>query len=822
MLDPDISAADALRLLSDPDDDPTGLNRRRFLQMIGWGVGGGALLGTLGAGVAPGLLPWELREAWAADPIGPTDGVLVLLGMNGGNDGLNTVVPYNNGLYYQQRPNVAIAASDVLPIDGSVGLNNRLGYVKWLYDRGEVAIVQGVGYPNPDLSHFTSMAIWMQGKAGTGASSNGWIGRWLDGLGGNSLFGAASIGQGLPLHLIGQVRRGISIPQWGIDFGGGSDPHDLRMYNAVRQFAAQPAGRGLWHDQLAGTAKGLIDLGQEVGPVFARSLSGSSIVKKMTVAARLINADLGLRVIDTSYDGFDNHSGEPGDHGDRMVDLNAAVQAFYGTLDDRFRSRVTIMTYSEFGRTSFSNDSQGTDHGTANDHFVIGAGVQGGLYGAQPSLAGLQEWDRLPFNVDFRSLYTSVLDGWMGGGASTVLGGTFPDLHLFKATPGQGVATGGVPPSVVGDFVPLVPARLYDSRVGTGGRVVSLGAGTVGEVQVLGAGGVPTTGVTSVALNVTSVQGTATTSFTVWPTGEAKPVVANVSAKATFTVPNLVIVKVGEGGRVNVANDLGASHCVVDVVGYFRQQAASRLTPITPYRVLDNRIGTGGFTGRLGPRSSIDVRVTGLGGVPADATAVIANVTAVFATASGYATVWPTGTSRPLASNLNFEVGQTIPNVVIAKVGAGGKISLYNENGSPFFVIDVLGYMSPTSPGRYFPLPAARVFASQSGSSGPGPKGTMGAASTRTITVGGVGGVPASGVSAVALNITAIGGTKDTFITAWPNGEARPLASNLNPAAGFDVSNLAIVKLGSGGQVQVYNENGSVNLVVDVVGYFTS
>ena len=140
------------------------------------------------------------------------------------------------------------------------------------------------------------------------------------------------------------------------------------------------------------------------------------------------------------------------------------MRTFFTTLDDRFRSRVTIMTYSEFGRTSYSNDSSGTDHGTVNNHFVIGEGVKGGLYGHQPSLAGLQRWDRMDFNVDFRSLYASVLDGWMGGGASTVLGANYPNLGLFRTGPGAGVVTGGVGPSLKGDWVGLTPARMFDTR----------------------------------------------------------------------------------------------------------------------------------------------------------------------------------------------------------------------------------------------------------------------------------------------------------------------------------------------------------------------
>ncbi|HTH06381.1 MAG TPA: twin-arginine translocation signal domain-containing protein, partial [Ilumatobacteraceae bacterium] len=159
-IDPDISAADARRLLSVREDDsPLTMDRRRFLQMVGYGVGAGAVLGGLGEVLLPELMSDRMREAYAASPIGAADGVIVLVGFDGGLDGLNTVVPYTNSTYYQQHGGLSIPANQVLQLNGSVGLNPNLSFLKWLYDRGEVAVVQGVGYPNPDLSHFTSMAL---------------------------------------------------------------------------------------------------------------------------------------------------------------------------------------------------------------------------------------------------------------------------------------------------------------------------------------------------------------------------------------------------------------------------------------------------------------------------------------------------------------------------------------------------------------------------------------------------------------------------------------------------------------------------------------
>ena len=157
------------------EPSPHTLDRRRFLQLVGMGVGAGALLG-------PAAFSGRRDQAWAA-PIGPTDGIVVLVGFFGGFDGLNTVVPFDNADYYAQHGSLALAASQLLPLGPHVGLHPSLPFLKSMYDRGDVAVVQGVGYPNPDLSHFSSMATWMYGRADSGPPTTGWIGRWLDGLG---------------------------------------------------------------------------------------------------------------------------------------------------------------------------------------------------------------------------------------------------------------------------------------------------------------------------------------------------------------------------------------------------------------------------------------------------------------------------------------------------------------------------------------------------------------------------------------------------------------------------------------------------------------
>lgn len=441
MLDQDISTADAKRLLSRPalrgmpGDDrpgPGGWTRRGFLQAVGMGLGGGALVGSLGESLIPG----DVHEAFASPPIGATDGILVTIMLYGGNDGLNTVVPFTDGNYYAQRSNIAIAPSAVLPITGNLGLHPRLPYLHQMYQRGQMAVVQGVGYANPDLSHFTSMAIWMHARFGNSAPTNGWIGRWLDGLSPSAAeLGAATIDSSVALHLLGDQRQAVGISPWGDMFGVDSQPPDLRMYDGIKAMSNAASGRGAWHDLFASTMRTQLDMAQQVAPAFEQTLPEGDLTKKMTIAARLINANIGLRVIDVGLDGFDNHADQSGNHPDLLGDLDTAIATFYGTLAPQWRDRVTIMTMSEFGRTSWSNESGGTDHGTAAPLFVVGNQVQPGLAGAHPSLeADKLDHGDLTFTTDFRNVYSAVLKDWMNANAGQLLGGPFTSLPIIKRT----------------------------------------------------------------------------------------------------------------------------------------------------------------------------------------------------------------------------------------------------------------------------------------------------------------------------------------------------------------------------------------------------
>ena len=252
----------------------------------------------------------------------------------------------------------------------------------------------------------------------------------------------------------------------------------------------------------------------------------------------------------------------------------------------------------------------------------------------------------------------------------------------------------------------LSPGRVLDTRNGTGGTSTPVGPGGTIELKVTEAGGVPASGVTAVVLNVTATNVSGAESFlTVWPSGSSRPTASNLNFIGGHTVPNLVIARVGEGGKIAIYNNVGTVDVVADTQGYFAAPVASGTSlpgavyhPTSPARILDTRNGTGvpgGAQGHLGSPHTVEVQVTGAGGVPANATAVVLNVTAAEAFGpDSYLTVWPTGTSMPLASNLNFVAGQTVPNLVIAKIGAGGKVSFYNNMGSVAVVADVQGWFT--------------------------------------------------------------------------------------------------------------------------------
>ncbi len=428
-LDPEFDAM--LAHLSVPAEvhDPHGMHRRRFLQ---------GALATMGAATLTGTR--FAREALAS-PIAPTDGVLVIVMLGGGNDGLNTLAPIGGAdrkRYKNLRGGLAIPAAQLLPVAEDYGFHPRLAGLSARYDAGKVAVVRGVGQTTAnDLSHFTSMATFMAGTA-TSSRATGWLGRYLDGLTEfDSGMRGLTFSSSVPLHLLGTQAKVTAVPDeggmWGADR---SAQWENRAFAAVEHYADAPTGLSQWGDRVALNGRAAIGMAQTIDAVYDPEVTLEGIAHDLTLAARLVNADLGARVIGVGMGSYDTHANQLYDQGELLGQLDDGIEAFFTTLAPGLHDQVTLATFSEFGRRPERNDSGGTDHGTASVMLVVGDKVQGGLHAAQPSLKNLDERGNLVPQVDFRQVYATLLDRWLDGDPDQLLGAHYEQLDLFTGAPG--------------------------------------------------------------------------------------------------------------------------------------------------------------------------------------------------------------------------------------------------------------------------------------------------------------------------------------------------------------------------------------------------
>jgi uncharacterized protein (DUF1501 family) len=784
-----------------------GLTRRRFLQS------------ALAAGSVAAIDPFSLfgSEAFAGPPLGAADRILVLIELDGGNDGLNTLVPYQTGRYYDFRnaAGLAIAPGTVLPVGDGLGLHPNLANLKAKWDSGDVAIVRGVGHPDIDQSHFSCMAKVMAGTQGSQPTFTGWVGRYLDGLGMDGLAGVSIADGGIPLLLSGANADVTGLPSWsgGLFGADRSQRYERTTYDRLTALGTQDVGKGPWGNEVAQTFRAAVLTAQQINPVYSPSLNGNfPLTRSVTLAARLINLDLGARVIHVRLGGFDTHNAQIDDHAELMADLDRAIGAFYDTVLPQFRSRVVLATFSEFGRRVQPNSSRGTDHGAANMLFVIGDRVKGGMYGQQPSLTTLDPRGNLQYSTDMRSVFATLLATWLRADDQQIFGTNFPKIDLIDPGPSCAPALShNIAPSV--SFTAVPPVRILDTRTGNGAVKGKMAARGALDLQVTGRGTVPASGVGAVVLNVTVTNPTEVGYLTVWPTGVARPDSSNLNFSPGQTVPNLVVAKVGAGGKISVFNSSGTTDVLADVMGWF--PSTNAFTPLTPARVLDTRLGNGAPRAKLAAKSTTKVQVVGRGGVPASGVdAVVLNVTAVEPDAVSYLTVWPSGAARPDASSLNTRPGLTVPNLVMARVGADGTVSIYNDAGTVHVLADVMGWF-PTQSG-FHSLTPARILDTRRNVGIGGKLGTR-----RVVDLSALcrGAVPVN-AAAVAINVTVAEPDRGGYLTVWPSGSPRPEASNLNFLPGQVVPNLVVCKLGLDGQVSFYNDAGTAHVIADVVGWF--
>ncbi len=393
--------------------------------------------------------------------------------------------------------------------------------------------------------------------------------------------------------------------------------------------------------------------------------------------------------------------------------------------------------------------------------------------------------------------------------------------------------------NTAGAFNALSPCRMLDTRTGNGGTGPVASGGVV-PLKVTGRGGVPTSGVSAVVLNVTVANPTHEGFITAYPDGTAVPVASNLNFVPGQVAANQVTVKVGANGIIDLKNSVGGStHLIADLSGYFVDGTATQpgaFSALDPARIMDTREGVGAPKAKIPANGTIDLQVTGVGGVPADAGAVAMNVTVANPATVGALTVYPAGVSPiPTVSNINFTAAKPVPNAVTIKVGNGGKVSIANLSTDTIDVVaDVNGYYkagTATAPGMFVPLSPSRILDSRIGTGMP--KGDFKAGTARRLNnyetialqVGGVGGVPKSSAvpaaGAVVMNVTVANPTQVGFLTVSTGGTVRPQTSSLNYAQWQVVPNLATVKLGSAGTVNIYNGTaGQTDVISDVSGYY--
>lgn len=359
---------------------------------------------------------------------------LVLINLQGGNDGLNCVVPHGNQAYYQMRPRIAVPPNDVLRINDQFGLNPQMKAIKSMYDKGDVAIVQGVGYPNPDHSHFRSTEIW-QTAAPDKYEHTGWLGRYFDeaGLPENNLFKGVAISQVLPEVLVAAKTDIPAIPNAG-HYGMLSDRNPSQRSG----FSSSSRDRSLpFNSPYLAHVMQIEDHAQRSSEELPRLIAGyktdatypaHALGRSLALAAQIIGSNLGTKVLYISHGSFDTHVSQKGTQDRLLAQLSEALSAFYADLAAHGNDkRVLTMTFSEFGRRIAENAASGTDHGEASPLFLIGGGVKGGLYGTAPDL-GASNMGNLKYTTDFRSVYATVLERWLGRPSEQVLGGAFPTV----------------------------------------------------------------------------------------------------------------------------------------------------------------------------------------------------------------------------------------------------------------------------------------------------------------------------------------------------------------------------------------------------------
>lgn len=360
--------------------------------------------------------------------------ILVVIQLSGGNDGLNTIVPYRNDIYYRERPQLAVSPQEVLPVHDELGFNPALWALRSIYDQGYLSVVNNVGYPNPDRSHFRSMDIWHTASGAEEYRSYGWLGSWLDSACTKDQppYQALEIDDSLSLALKGRLCSGFAM----------SSPDRLRRTTENRFLKAIGQARtDHEHEEVDYLYKTMIDTQNSATYLYEQAKKHRTTTdypptrfgQELALVSKLILADTDTQVYYLSLTGFDTHANQKNQQERLLQQYAEGIAAFVQELEQhQLLEDTLIMTFSEFGRRVAQNGSNGTDHGAANNLFLLGGRLKKpGFFNAGPDLQNLDQGD-LRYSVDFRQVYAAILEEWLGAAHPPVLGHSFETLRLFS------------------------------------------------------------------------------------------------------------------------------------------------------------------------------------------------------------------------------------------------------------------------------------------------------------------------------------------------------------------------------------------------------
>ena len=358
---------------------------------------------------------------------------LVVIQLSGGNDGLNTVIPYRNDLYYSNRPGISIPKNKLIDLNGELGLNENLSPLKSLYDKGNLSIINNVGYPNPNRSHFRSTDIWHTASSASEYLDSGWMGRYIDQYG-KKPYSGIEVDDSLSLILKGRTINGVATKDAKKMFNNAKTPFFSKVLETQTEAHLSEHNLGYLYKTMVGaksSAKYIYETSKTT--TSTKSYPKNPFAKQLKTTAEFINSKLDTKVYYVSMGGFDTHANQANRQARLLKTYSEAMEVFVKDLEasDSFKDTL-ILTFSEFGRRVQQNAASGTDHGAANNLFIIGKDLnKPGIYNDSPDLSNLDNNGDLKYTIDFRSVYATLLDQWLGASHSKVLGSSFETLDFI-------------------------------------------------------------------------------------------------------------------------------------------------------------------------------------------------------------------------------------------------------------------------------------------------------------------------------------------------------------------------------------------------------